>query len=138
LHDYVQTLPENPREKIVLHEEALCDKAQDLHFAATAGEDAKVVTDTRGTVVHGTAIDLLDCVPTYIKLDIEGAEKAALEGAVKTISRHAPKLAVCVYHKPADLWELPLYIREIYPAGKMYLRSHGENGFETVLYVLPS
>ncbi len=76
------------------------------------------------------AIDLL-------KMDIEGAEQQASRGASQTIQTHRPVLAVSLYHRPADLWEIPLLIEEISPGYRMYLRVYGDMLLETVLYCLP-
>ena len=51
----------------------------------------------------------------YIKLDIEGAELDMLHGAAKTIIRCKPKMAICAYHKPEDLWTLATYIKSLRP-----------------------
>lgn len=72
--------------------------------------------------------------PTFIKMDIEGAEPEALKGARETIHQGMPDLAVCVYHAPAHLWEIPRLIREMFPSYHVSLRSHRFNGFDTVLY----
>ena len=72
--------------------------------------------------------------PTLIKLDIEGAEPEALRGAAKTIRKYEPDLAVCIYHTPGHLWEIPRQIRELMPSCKLNLRYHRFNGFDTVLY----
>ena len=53
--------------------------------------------------------------PTFVKMDIEGGELEALRGARKTIRECQPLLAISVYHKPNDLWEIPLAIQEIQP-----------------------
>lgn len=71
---------------------------------------------------------------TFIKMDIEGAEKKALKGAEKIIKRDKPKLAICLYHKLADMWEIPFYIHELVPKYKIYIRHHGKNDEETVMY----
>ncbi|MBQ2822326.1 MAG: FkbM family methyltransferase [Thermoguttaceae bacterium] len=71
---------------------------------------------------------------TYIKLDIEGAELAALKGARKTILRCRPTLAVCVYHRRTDLFEIPRFIHSIVPNYSFYLRVHKMCGTTTVLY----
>ena len=72
--------------------------------------------------------------PNYIKMDIEGAELKALQGAAELITSQGPSLAICLYHKPEDLWEIPLYLKQIQPEYKMYLRTHDHLGLSTVLY----
>jgi len=73
--------------------------------------------------------------PTFIKMDIEGAELEALKGAKRIIKEHKPDLAICVYHKPEHLWEIPLYLKKLVPEYKLYLRKYGEQFVtETVLY----
>jgi len=74
--------------------------------------------------------------PNYIKMDIEGAEKQAILGAKKTIQKYKPNLAICLYHKPHDLWDLPLLINEIEPSYDMYIRVHEDMCLSTVLYCI--
>lgn len=50
------------------------------------------------------------------------------------IKNQSPSLAICLYHKPQDLWDLPLLINEINPNYNMYLRIYGSMGLELVLY----
>ncbi len=71
---------------------------------------------------------------TFIKMDIEGSELAALEGAVNVIKRDKPRLAICIYHKPEDLYEIPFWIKETVPEYKLYIRHHTLTENETVLY----
>ena len=77
---------------------------------------------------------------TFIKMDVEGFELDALKGARNHILAEKPKLAICVYHKPDDLWEIPEYILSLNPKYKLYLRQYmfgnGENPWETVLYAV--
>lgn len=73
---------------------------------------------------------------TMIKMDIEGAELESLRGARKTIQRDHPKLAICIYHKPEDMTEIPLYIKELVPEYKLYVRHHSNYARETVLYAV--
>ncbi len=63
-----------------------------------------------------------DC--TYIKMDIEGEEKAALAGAMNTIRKHSPKLNIAIYHRVEDLFELPLLVHKLNPNYKLYIRHY--------------
>lgn len=74
---------------------------------------------------------------SFIKMDVEGAEMEALRGAAATIKRCAPKLAISVYHKRDDIYEIPLFVHQIYPEYKFYLRHHSTTFGETVLYAVP-
>ena len=74
----------------------------------------------------------------YIKFDVEGAEWEALEGCQHTISTHRPELLVSCYHRPEDLFKLPLYLKEHYPFYKLYLRRHsGIPAWDINLYAIP-
>jgi len=73
---------------------------------------------------------------TFIKMDIEGAELNALKGAEQTIKKYKPKLAICIYHKPEDVWEIPNLLLEFVPDYKFYIRHYSLNCCETVLYAL--
>ena len=71
-----------------------------------------------------------------IKMDIEGSEMEALLGAMKTIKRERPILAICVYHKFFDLTKIPLFLMESLSNYNFLLRNHSGT-LETVLYALP-
>lgn len=77
---------------------------------------------------------------TFIKMDVEGSELESLEGAVETIRRNFPKLAICCYHKKDDIVNLYHYISN-FNNEKMeyhfYLRHHSNSAYETVLYAIP-
>ena len=79
---------------------------------------------------------LKDKKVTFIKMDIEGAELNALKGAENIIKKQKPKLAICVYHKPQDIWEIPKLILDFVPEYKLYLRHYSFSNTETVLYAI--
>lgn len=72
--------------------------------------------------------------PTFIKLDIEGGEVDAIKGAQQVISNYSPKLAVSIYHRPSDIWEIPLLINNMNPKYKFYLGHHSFYWVETIVY----
>ena len=75
-------------------------------------------------------IDKVDC----IKLDVEGAELAALKGACKTITKMKPKLIICLYHKTEDLLEIPDLIKRFVPEYELYVAHSNINFIDTILY----
>lgn len=74
--------------------------------------------------------------PTFIKMDIEGSELAALHGAEQTIKKYKPKLAISVYHKPSDILDIPLLLLQLNPDYKLYLRHYSPFNAETDLYAI--
>jgi len=74
---------------------------------------------------------------TFIKMDVEGAELNALKGAERIIKEHKPKLAICIYHKPEDVWEIPSLLLDFIPDYKFYIRHYSFNhSSDTILYAL--
>ena len=74
----------------------------------------------------------------FIKMDIEGAEQDAIEGAKNTIKKYSPILAICIYHKAEDWYKIPQKVLDINPHYKIYLRHYMEGIFETVMYFIPN
>jgi len=111
----------------------------DLTFSAKGNTSSKV----SGSGEASIAVVPIDAMihpedrVTFIKMDVEGAELESLKGAENTIRRDRPKLAVCIYHKPEDMVEIPLFIKELVPEYKLYVRMHANEGSETVLYAIP-
>lgn len=98
-----------------------------------AGENEGVVTVSTKSIddlVSERALDRVD----FIKMDIEGAELLALQGARNTIRRFRPKLAICLYHKPSHFVEIPSLIHELVPEYRFRIGHYSLNQWETVLY----
>ncbi len=117
---------------------ALSDAYRILTFTAGAGEAGRI--STNGTVhIAAMALDDLLCNQStdFIKLDVEGGEIAALNGAAKLIRRCRPVLAISFYHRPQDLWEIPQLLRDLCPDYQFFLRQHYFNSFDSVFYAVP-
>ena len=72
-----------------------------------------------------------------VKLDVEGAEAKALDGAKETLQRFRPKIQMSIYHKPNDLFELPARLAAMLPDYRFYLGHHSFYHMETDLYGIP-
>ena len=81
---------------------------------------------------------LVDFQPTYVKMDIEGAEPEALIGMQKILNKEPPILAISVYHRMDHLWALPLLIQSFSDQYHFFLRPHGAAVWDLVCYAVPS
>lgn len=115
----------------------LWSKKTELHFNQQ-GKDWSRISENGSCTVAVDSIDDLcwEDKVTFIKMDIEGSELEALRGAERIIRRDKPRLAVSIYHKPEDYFEIPLYIKELVPEYKLYIRHHKFNKNDTVVYAV--
>lgn len=134
-----QQLSSLQHDRLVTYKCGVWSEDSTLMFSDEGGgrDDGKVAEDGNIKIV----VRALDHIPecqgaTYIKMDIEGAELEALKGAENIIKRNRPKLAICIYHKPQDLFEIPFYIKELNPEYKFYIHHHTWDVFDTVLYAV--
>ncbi len=99
------------------------DKKEVLCFAKKGGRNSRA--EVGGVPIEFDSVDnvVKDDV-TLLKMDIEGAEMKALEGAENTIKRYLPKLYVCAYHRNEDMFSLILKINELCPKYKIFFRQH--------------
>lgn len=119
----------------------LSDTNGSVRFASGDGAASRIThADDRGLATDIDVVRLDDVIhrsdAIYVKLDIEGGEIAALHGMAQLLSRR-PMLAISLYHRPADLWEIPRLIGGLYQRPRLRLRQHGHHGFDAVLYVMP-
>ncbi|KKN66592.1 hypothetical protein LCGC14_0470070 [marine sediment metagenome] len=70
----------------------------------------------------------------FIKMDIEGAEVAALLGAKKTITNFRPKLAISIYHDLDHYYKIPYYLKSLNLNYKFYLDHFSTSRGETILF----
>lgn len=111
-------------DNIELFPYALWKENTTLNFSGGGGRQSALCPE--GYEVRAVALDsiLSDKKLTYIKADVEGAEKEALEGMRKILAEQKPKLCISVYHRSADIFELIIAIHNINPDYKIHLRHH--------------
>ena len=92
--------------RVVVCEAALSSVAGRALFEQQPGEAfTGKLTSSGSETVELTTLDSLTetlSAPTFIKMDLEGAEYEALRGGVTTLAEGHPKLAVTTYHFPWD------------------------------------
>jgi FkbM family methyltransferase len=70
----------------------------------------------------------------FIKMDIEGAEPYALRGAVETIKKFKPKLAIAIYHSLEDFVNIPKFIHDLGLGYELYLAHCSIHQEESILF----
>lgn len=135
LEKNILKLGKDVRDKVVAINKGLSNcEAEILYYDSDEGSQIDELGNETGYI---TTIDKeIQGKVSYIKMDIEGSELKALEGAKESIRKYHPKLAICLYHKPQDMWEIPLYIKRLVPEYKIYIRHHTDLLNETVCYAL--
>ena len=71
------------------------------------------------TTIDKLAAELKLSRVDFIKMDIEGSERQALEGALRTVAAFHPKLAIVLEHHLEDCDLLPAVIRQQWPDAKV-------------------
>ncbi|HWR58005.1 MAG TPA: FkbM family methyltransferase [Thermodesulfovibrionales bacterium] len=137
LRAYISGNEDQLAERIALFPCGVSDRAEQLRFDSGAAA-ASGVSENGDTFIQCVAIDdaLHGFNPTFIKMDIEGAEPKALRGAALTIRKCKPDLAISIYHSLAHFWEIPELVLQLVPEYRLYLRTYGAAGFETTMYAV--
>lgn len=110
-----------------------------LFFQNDFGEGS-FISESTGVSIQALAIDdfLVNTPFNFLKIDVEGADLDTLKGAITNIKKHRPFIAIAIYHRPTDLWDIPLFLAENTNDYSFHLRQHGHNCFDTVLYGIPN
>ena len=134
----------NCSDKIFIHESAIGLDKKQLYYLPSAqniggGRLLEKEVDN-SYIVNVTNIDAFcsenNLHPNFIKMDIEGAEPQAIEGAKKTLINDRPKFAICIYHTLEQRFEIPMLLKSFLPDYKFYLKKVHPY-FETVLFGQP-
>jgi FkbM family methyltransferase len=108
---------------------AVWNQTTTLIFEDSGNRNAGVDTDgkARRTIeVKAMAIDDMkgDERVDYIKYDVEGSEKEALQGSARVIREQKPDLLISLYHRTEDLHELIWQVKKMCPEYRLYLRRY--------------
>ena len=119
LEAYLENIPRS-----TAFQKAVYSENKTLIFSNKAGRQSTI--SDKGVETEAVCVDSLcaDKTVTYIKADVEGAEKEMLEGAKDTLKNQKPKLNIALYHRSGDIFSIPLQISKINPHYKFYLRRH--------------
>lgn len=125
-------------ERVVPIKAGVWNKNTTLFFSNDGSSASKIQEVDQGVSIEVQSIDENELCKdaTFIKMDIEGSEMEALIGARNTIINNHPKLAICIYHSDEDYIRIPLWIHEIDPSYKLYVRHHSFDIADTVLYAV--
>lgn len=137
LKAYVASLPRERAEQIETFAYAISNKRETVKFSGTGTEAASVgVGDIE---VQAAPLDevLAHCAPTYLKMDTEGSELDGVTGAQNILKKHAPALALCVYHRQDHLWKVPLEVKKYSDEYTFFLRPHLLEVWDLVMYAVP-
>ena len=138
IQSFLKSRPAELRQKVTVRQAAVGAKAGTVCFDAAGTAQSAISTGGTLTVECITLDDLFPSEPpTYVKMDIEGAEPDAIAGAARIIRESAPILAICVYHRFDHLWKLPLLIRSLSDRYRFYLRPHADACWDLVCYAVP-
>jgi FkbM family methyltransferase len=123
-------------ENINFLQQGLSNKKDTVRFSI-GGSSSAISSDGEIEIKVDALDNMLDDTVTFIKMDIEGAEGMAIEGARQAIATSRPRLAICVYHKADDMWKIAEQVLSIRDDYKIYLRHYTEGVTETVMFFVP-
>ena len=139
-HKLNKLVKENSFHDVELLEAATGSENGEVSFYHTGNMRAKIIEQANSNLHDSNAVKLvkldnyIDYKATLIKMDIEGAELDTLRGAAQTIKKYKPKLAICIYHRVLDFYEIPMFLKSLVPEYRFKIRQHEPGFCETVLY----
>lgn len=131
------TCPKKYSQRVIIQNSALGDTPGIVQIKNYDGSNSVICKNGQEDVPCVTLDNFTAQLhPTILKVDVEGWESRLLTGAQKMICQDKPIIAIAVYHKEQDFWEIPLQLKQWVPEYRLYLRSY-LNVSETVLYAIP-
>ncbi len=133
-------LASEPRytDRVSVHQKAVGSSNGSIQLSSTGDAGACVPLSSNGaatcTVDLVTLDGAVDGPISLLKLDVEGHEIEILRGAVGHLEHNGPRLAICAYHLPGDLIDLPAFIEQLDIGYRIGIRHHSATRYDTVLY----
>lgn len=126
-------------EKVTIINNGTWSCATELFFEENNNGSSKICDKSELSINTVALDDILKGANdiSFIKMDIEGAELESLKGAECTIRRCRPMLAVSIYHKPEDIYEIPKYLCSLKLDYIFKFRHYTMQEWDTVLYAIP-
>ena len=111
--------------RVVVYPKGVWNKDDELQLSsgsewASTASSVALNRGAQGPKVPLTTIDKLVAelkLPSvdFVKMDIEGAEMEALQGAVETVRRFHPRMAISLEHRPTDPDRIPELVEKLWP-----------------------
>lgn len=138
LKAYAESLPSGLARRVHCVNKAVGEHPGTVQFEPS-GKPGTIMTGAGSVSVPCVRLDdeFADTRVNYLKFDIEGWENEALAGARQIVKRDRPAVGMSIYHKPTDLFLLPLDIIECCPDYKFYFRAHDDDGIDFIFYAVP-
>ena len=137
IRELEKSCPPEYQQKLIVHHTALGDRSKTVRVRNYYGSNSIIREDGEEEALCATLDSFAEELhPTVLKIDVEGWESRLLSGAKKLIIRDKPVIAIAIYHRERDFWEIPLFLKQWVPEYHLYLRSY-LNVSETILYVVP-
>ena len=128
-------------ENISLIEQPVYNKSNEILYLNHACADITTLTENKNNLQQYKTISIDDFVKDnkiekidFIKMDIEGCELKALQGAINTLKKYKPTLAIAAYHKYEDYYEIPKFLNELNTGYKFYFANYTLGFSDTVIY----
>lgn len=137
MNELLQNVERKQYYNIIPYQIGLSNQNEVLSFDSSSNIATRIDVHGSNYIVCKRLDQVLENVKVeLIKMDIEGAELRALEGCENVIKKYIPILAICVYHKPEDYYEIPLKIKSLCPKYKIFFRQYELSDTETVCYAI--
>ena len=107
--------------------------SQNLNPGFRLPDDSTFPITSIDDFIHNHGVNKVD----FIKMDIEGHELSALKGAIRTLKKFKPKLAISIYHCNEDFYSIPLWITQaLGGVYHFYIEHYTIYAEETILYAI--